>query len=206
MALLVGLTGGMGSGKSTAGDLLEELGARVIDADEICRSLVEPGKKALNEIAEIFGDEILLPDRSLDRKKLANIIFNNADKKKALEGILHPKVFAEEQRIYEEIRRDDKNAVVAVSAPLLIESGNHKQMDKVVVVACEENIQVERIVNKGVFSREEATKRIKSQMRLKEKMKSADYILENDSTLEELRLQVEKLYRELKRQASINPG
>ena len=201
MALLVGLTGGMGSGKSIAAEMLSELGAHIIDADEICRSLIEPEKQAWREIVQLFGDEILLPDQTLNRKKLADIVFNDPEKKMALEGILHPKVFAEEQRIFEEISQREKDAVVAVNAPLLIESGNYRKMDKFVVVACEERVQVERIEQKGIFSREEALKRIKTQMKLKEKLQFADYNLDNNSSVEDLRIEVKILYQKLKSQA-----
>ncbi|MCH8208134.1 MAG: dephospho-CoA kinase [Nitrospinae bacterium] len=201
MALLVGLTGGMGSGKSIAGEMLNELGAHIIDADEICRSLIEPGKQAWREIVQLFGDEILVPDQTLNRKKLADIVFNDPEKKMALEGILHPKVFAEEQRIFEEISQRDKDAIVVINAPLLIESGNYRKMDKVVVVACEERVQVERIEQKGIFSGEEALKRIKTQMKLKEKLQFADYNIDNNSSVEDLRIEVKKLYQKLKSQA-----
>jgi len=201
LALLVGLTGGMGSGKSIAAEMLSELGVHIIDADEICRSLIEPEKQAWREIVQLFGDEILLPDQTLNRKKLADIVFNDPEKKKALEGILHPKVFAEEHRIFEEISQRDKDAVVVINAPLLIESGNYRKMDKVVVVACEERVQVERIERKGIFSGKEALKRIKTQMKLKEKLQFADYNIDNNSSVEDLRIEVKKLYQKLKSQA-----
>jgi len=191
----------MGSGKSIAGEMLNELGAHIIDADEICRSLIEPGKQAWREIVQLFGDEILVPDQTLNRKKLADIVFNDPEKKMALEGILHPKVFAEEQRIFEEISQRDKDAIVVINAPLLIESGNYRKMDKVVVVACEERVQVERIEQKGIFSGEEALKRIKTQMKLKEKLQFADYNIDNNSSVEDLRIEVKKLYQKLKSQA-----
>ena len=108
MALLVGLTGGMGSGKSLAAELLKGLGAYHIDADEICRSLVEPEKPAWHEVVGLFSDLVINEDGSLDRKKIAGIIFNEPDKKKAMENILHPRVFYEEQRIYDEIRKRSK--------------------------------------------------------------------------------------------------
>lgn len=202
MALLAGLTGGMGSGKSLVAEMLKELGAHLIDADEICRSLVEPGKPAWSEIVELFVEKILHQDKTLDRGKIADIIFNDPCKKKALEKILHPRVFSEEQRIFANIRKREKGALVIVNAPLLIESGNYKKMDKVAVVACDEETQIRRIVEKGVFSGEDAKKRIKTQMGLKEKLKYADYIIENNSTIEELRAKVEILYRDLKKLAS----
>lgn len=192
----------MGSGKSLAAEMLKELGAHLIDADEICRSLVEPGKPAWSEIVELFVEKILHQDKTLDRGKIADIIFNDPCKKKALEKILHPRVFSEEQRIFANIRKREKGALVIVNASLLIESGNYKKMDKVAVVACDEETQIRRIVEKGVFSGEDAKKRIKTQMGLKEKLKYADYIIENNSTIEELRAKVEILYRDLKKLAS----
>lgn len=192
----------MGSGKSLAAEMLKELGAHLIDADEICRSLVEPGKPAWSEIVELFVEKILHQDKTLDRGKIADIIFNDPCKKKAMEKILHPRVFSEEQRIFANIRKREKGALVIVNASLLIESGNYKKMDKVAVVACDEETQIRRIVEKGVFSGEDAKKRIKTQMGLKEKLKYADYIIENNSTIEELRAKVEILYRDLKKLAS----
>lgn len=192
----------MGSGKSLAAEMLKELGAHLIDADEICRTLVEPGKPAWSEIMELFAEKILRHDKTLDRGKIADIIFNDPGKKRAMEKILHPRVFSEEQRIFANIRKREKGALVIVNASLLIESGNYKKMDKVAVVACDEETQIRRIVEKGVFSGEDAKKRIKTQMGLKEKMKYADYIIENNSTIEELKAKVEILYRELKKLAS----
>ena len=202
MALLAGLTGSMGSGKSLAAEMLKELGAHIIDADEICRSLVEPGKPAWSEVTKLFGEKVLREDGALDRNKIAAIIFNDPGKRKAMENILHPKVFSEEQRIFESIRKREKDALVIVNAPLLIESGNYKKMDKVAVIFCDEEIQVRRIVERGVFSSEDARKRIKSQIGLKEKLKIADYILENDGDREELYKNVQTICKEIEDLAS----
>ncbi len=202
MALLAGLTGGMGSGKSLAAEILQELGAHIIDADKICRSLVEPEKPTWSEVVGLFGDQILNEDGSLDRKKIAGIIFNDPDKKREMENILHPMVFSEELRVFHNIRQCENDALVIVDSPLLIESGNYRNMDKVVVVSCDQEIQVRRIVDKGIFSAEEARKRINNQMELKKKLKFADYILENNSTVEALKIKVGILYRDLKKLAS----
>ena len=202
MALLAGLTGGMGSGKSLAAEILQELGAHIIDADKICRSLVEPEKPAWSDVVGLFGDKILNEDGSLDRKKIAGIIFNDPDKKREMENILHPMVFSEELRVFHNIRQCENDALVIVDSPLLIESGNYRNMDKVVVVSCDQEIQVRRIVDKGIFSAEEARKRINNQMELKKKLKFADYVLENNSTVEALKIKVEILYRDLKKLAS----
>jgi len=204
VALLAGLTGGMGSGKSLAAEIFQELGAYLIDADEICRSLVEPEKPAWSDVVRLFGGQVLNKDGSLVRKKIAGIIFNDPDKKKAMENILHPRVFSEERRIYRDIREREKDALVIINAPLLIESGNYKKMDKVVVIYCDEEVQVRRIADKGVFSAEEARKRINNQMGLKEKLKFADYVLVNDSTVENFKKNVESRYQDLKKLAREN--
>ena len=198
MALLAGLTGGMGSGKSLVASMFQELGAHLVDADGLCRALVEPDKPAWQEIVNNFGQQILNEDKTLDRKKVAEIVFSNPENKRILESILHPRVFFEERRIYEEISRNEKDALVIVDSPLLIESGNHSNMHKVIVISCDEETRLKRIMKNGSFSRADAKKRIKSQMVLKEKLKYADYILENNSSIDELNLNVKNLFQELK--------
>lgn len=201
MALLAGLTGGMGSGKTTVGKLFKALGAYVLDADEICRSLVEPGKPAWREIVGLLGDGILRDDQTLDRRKIADIVFNDQEKKKSLEAILHPRVMEEEQTIYKNILKGDPGALVIIDAALLIESGNYRQVDKVIVVACDKETQLHRIMAKNTFSREDAQRRLHQQMPLEEKIKFADYVLHNNSGLSELKEKVEVLFHQLKQLA-----
>lgn len=201
MALLAGLTGGMGSGKSTVGKLFQSLGAYVLDADEICRLLVEPEKPAWLEIINLLGSAVLKSDQTLDRQKIADIIFKDPEKKKALEAILHPRVMEEEQAIYKDIVKDDPGALVIIDAALLIESGNYRKVDKVVVIACDEETQLHRIMAKNRFSREDAQRRLQQQMPLQEKIKFADYVLHNDSGLSELEEKVEALFHQLKQLA-----
>ena len=198
MALLVGLTGGMGSGKSLVARMFKDLGAHLIDADGLCRSLVEPDNPAWKEIVTRFGQGVLNEDKTLNRKKMAEMVFSDPENKKVLEGILHPKVFLEEKRIYEKIREKENDALILVDSPLLIESGNYSKMDKVIVIASDEDIRLKRILDKGSFSIGDVKKRIKSQMGLKEKLKYADYILENNSSIDELRRNVKNLYQDLK--------
>ncbi|QPJ63342.1 MAG: dephospho-CoA kinase [Candidatus Nitronauta litoralis] len=198
MALLVGVTGGMGAGKSTVSGMISRLGGHIIDADQICRRLVEPGKPAWKEIAEALGPEIVLPDQTLDRKRIAQIIFKDAEQKKKLETILHPKVFEQEQVEFREISIKTPSSVVILDAALLIESGNYRKVDKVVVVACPEEQAISRIVAQGRFAEDDARLRIRSQMPLNAKKAVADYILENDSSLEDLGQRVEKLFENLK--------
>ncbi len=198
MALLVGVTGGMGSGKSTVSGMMSRLGGHIIDADKICRRLVEPGQPAWQEVVEAFGPDIILPDQTLDRKKIARIIFEDSVKKSVLEGILHPKVFAEEQRNFESFQQKKPESIVILDAALLIESENYRKVNKVVVVACPEDQQITRIVAQGRFTREDALRRIQHQMPLEKKRKLADFVLENDSSLERLEQDVATLYENLK--------
>ncbi len=201
MALLAGLTGGMGSGKTTVGKLFKALGAYVLDADEICRSLLEPGKPAWNETVDLLGNGILRDDQTLDRRKIADVVFSDLEKKKALEAILHPRVMEEEQAVYKDILKDDPGALVIIDAALLIESGNYRKVDKVIVIACDEETQLHRIMAKNTFSREDAQRRLQQQMSLEEKSKFADYVLHNDSGLSELEEKVEALFHQLKQLA-----
>jgi len=194
---MVGLTGGMGSGKSTAAEMFRELGAYIIDADKICRILVEPDQPAWQEIIKIFGNDILLKNRTLNRAKLADIIFNDPNQKKNLEAILHPKVFEEERSVFEQITKKNPGALVIIDAALLIESGNHRKVDKVVVVSSHEKTRIQRILDRSRFSREDIQRRIQSQMDLKEKIKVADYVLDNNAGLADLKKQVAALYKDL---------
>ena len=197
MALMVGLTGGMGSGKSTVAEMFRELGAYIIDADKICRTLVEPDQPAWKEIVKNFGKDILLKDRTLNRAKLADIIFNDPNQKKNLEAILHPKVFAEERSVFEKITKKNPGALIIIDAALLIESGNHRKVNKVVVVASHTKTRIQRILDRSQFSREDIQRRIQSQMDLKEKIKVADYVLDNNAGLADLKNQVGALYKDL---------
>ncbi|MEE8259840.1 MAG: dephospho-CoA kinase [Nitrospinaceae bacterium] len=201
MALLAGLTGGMGSGKTTVGKLFKALGAYILDADEICRSLLEPGKPAWNETVDLLGNGILRDDQTLDRRKIADVVFSDLEKKKALEAILHPRVMEEEQAVYKDILKDDPGALVIIDAALLIESGNYRKVDKVIVIACDEETQLHRIMDKNTFSREDAHRRLQQQMPLEEKSKFADYVLHNESGLSELEEKVEALFHQLKQLA-----
>ena len=195
--MLVGLTGSMGSGKTLTSSLFRKLGAHIIDADVICRELVEPGKSALDEITQYFGKDILLADGTLNRPQMARIVFNDADKKMVLESILHPKVFEEEQRVYKDIRAREPNALVIVDAALLIESGNHNKMDKVLVVTCEREKQIQRLSKQGKWNFEEIRRRMTNQMKSEDKIKCADYVIHNDGSIEDLGLQVQSVFQEL---------
>ena len=197
MSLLVGLTGGIGSGKTLIASIFKKYGAHIIDADIVCRELVQPGQPALQEIAQAFGHDILDSSGKLDRHKMAAIVFNDVKRKQDLENILHPLVFAEEQKIYQKTRLQNPQALVIIDAALLIESGNYKSVDKVVLVSCDEDNQIQRTLKRGGLDRDEIVNRIRSQMPLSEKRKFADYIIENDSTEEQLRESVKNLSQTL---------
>lgn len=199
MGLLVGLTGTMGSGKSTTASILKKMGAFNIDADALCRDLVQPNRPAWKEVVQAFGEKILQGnDQEIDRGKLAQIVFNDKAKKKQLENILHPRVIKEEKKLAEQIFKDHPEAIVIVEAALLIESGNHRRMDKTIVVTCDEEQSIQRAMKRSSLNREEAISRIQNQMPQAEKIKEADYVLQNSSKQEELEVKVQALYTELK--------
>ena len=197
MSILVGLTGGIGSGKSLAAKFFLEQGAHIIDADQLSRELVRPGHPALKEIVDAFGEGILEPSGNLDRETLAKIIFDDTENKYTLEAILHPKVIVREQEIYLNISASNPSAIVIVDAALLIESGNYMNVDKVIVVQSREEQQVQRILSRGSQSYDQAISRIKNQMSFEEKSKYADYILDNQSQPEGLRINVQEIYAKL---------
>ncbi len=191
----IGLTGSIGTGKSTVAKMLQELGAYVIDADKIVHELLKR-KNVKEKIREAFGD-VFDSKGEVDRKKLASIVFNNPEKKKILENILHPLVFQEINRFFKEVEKKDPKAVAIAEVPLMIETGSYKNYDKIIVVYAPEELQLKRLLEKGM-SKEEAIKRIKSQMPIDEKVKYADIVIENTSTLEDLRKKVEEVYKKLK--------
>jgi dephospho-CoA kinase len=197
MSLLVGLTGGMGSGKSLAAKFFAEEGSHIIDADQLSLELVLPGQPALKKIVEVFGEDILAPSGNLDREALAKIIFDDTEKKSALEEILHPKVIMREQEEYLSIIASDPSAIVIIDAALLIESGNYNNVDKVIVIQSREQQQVQRILSRGFQSYDQAIARLKNQMSFEEKRKYADYILDNQSQQEDLREKVREIYAKL---------
>ena len=197
MSLLVGITGGMGSGKTLAAAIFHEFGAYILDADAICRKLVEPGQPALKEISESFGKTIINKNGYLDRKKFAQVIFSDSKKKKELENILHPRVFEFEKLEYENICQKDPKALVIIDAALLIESGNYIRMDKVIVINTDKNTRIERVIARSSWKRDEVVARIDNQMPIKEKIKYADFVLDNFSDKISLRKKVKDLYEKL---------
>lgn len=204
--LIIGLTGGIASGKNSVSTILAEFGARIIDADIICRELVEPGKPAWREIVSTFGRDVLKKNNEINRKKLGEIIFNAPEKRDLLNSILHPRAIREEWRRIARIERDEPDALVVVNAALLIESGNYRDVDRVVVVAAEGETMIRRMMKRDGVSRDEAILRINAQMPMDEKIKHADYIIENNGSMEELRGKVIELYRALRGRGKTGPA
>lgn len=198
LLIVIGLTGGIASGKSTVTALLKEKGAVIIDADKIAREIMSKGEPAWFEVLNYFGDEILNDDRSdIDRKKLASIVFSDKAKLEALNNITHPKIIEEIKKQVEEYKKAGKKIIV-IDAALLIEAGLDKIVDEVWVVAANEDIQLQRLMAREKdITKDEAVKRIKSQMPLAEKLKFADRVIDNNSSIEETKNQVDKIWTKI---------
>jgi len=193
--LLVGLTGGIASGKSTVAAMLLERGAQLIDADEISREIVEPGKDAWRRIVEHFGNEVLRPDRRLDREKLAAIVFADPAKRQLLNEITHPRVMDEMARRIATLA--DTDAIVVCDIPLLTERGSEKMFQIVVVVTAPEEVRIERLATSRGYSRDEAHARIRAQTSDDERRAIADIVIENDGNLASLQDQMDALWARL---------
>jgi dephospho-CoA kinase len=191
--VIVGLTGSVGTGKSTVADFFRDLGAYVIDWDELAREVVRPHSKAWKGIVEHFGKDFLNEDLTINREKLAETVFSDEEKVAKLNEIVHPEVFKEDERITGEIRSIDPQALVVKDIPLLFELTRPVRVDKIVVVATSEQTQLRRLEEKGM-SREDARNRIRSQLPLEKKIESADFVVNNDGSLEDTKRQVEAIY------------
>jgi dephospho-CoA kinase len=196
--LLLAVTGGIASGKSTVSKMLEEMGAPLIDFDVLARNVVEPGKPAWEEIVGFFGKEILQEDGVIDRKRLSAVVFGDMEKRKKLEGFTHPRIFEEFYRRVDEITAKDPNAIIQVGIPLLIELNLQYRFHKTLLVYIPREKQVERLMKRDSISREAAENILKAQLPIDEKIGYADYIIHNEGTLEETRIQVETVWVQLK--------
>ncbi|WNF21980.1 dephospho-CoA kinase [Mesobacillus jeotgali] len=189
MSLVIGLTGGIASGKSTVSAMFTDMGITVIDADIEARLAVEPGEKAYNEIVSHFGKDILEEDRTINRPKLGEIIFNNEEKRLLLNSIVHPAVRERMAEKRKKAEADDEKAVV-LDIPLLFESKLTGLVEKIIVVYVDEQTQLERLMKRNGFSEEEASSRIRSQMPLKDKVGLADAVIDNSGSIEESKQQL----------------
>lgn len=199
--LLVGLTGGIASGKSLVSRVFRELGAHVIDADRIVHELLKPDEPAWKEVVDYFGDQILLPDRCINRRKLGSIVFRDEEKRIWLNSCIHPRVFNAYQAQVRRLRPVARREVVVFDAALLIETGYHRKMDRVVVVYAGPDQQLARLRERDRFTEGEARERIRAQMPLSEKRLQADYVIENTGSREETESQARAVFVELRREA-----
>lgn len=192
---IIGLTGGIASGKSTVASLFEKLGAPVVDADQLAREVVQPGGEALEKIAEAFGRGVLNPDGTLNRAALGEIVFADPEARRTLEGITHPAI----KKLAQEKLARLKEAGVETAfyvAPLLIEAGAVSRVNEVWVVYLDRETQVARLMARDGLSREAALARIASQMPMEEKKRHARVVIDNRGTLEDLEAQVKTVWRE----------
>jgi dephospho-CoA kinase len=196
--IIVGLTGSVGTGKSTVTNFFRELGAYIIDWDELARKVTRPHLRTWKEIVEYFGKDFLNEDLTINRQKLAEIVFSDKEKVAKLNQIVHPEVFTEDERITNEIKSLDPDALIIKDIPLLFELTRPIFVDKIIVVAASEQTQLRRLEGKGM-RREDAQNRIKSQLPIEGKIKSADFVINNDGPLEETKKQVEEIYSLLRK-------
>lgn len=192
--MIIGLTGGIASGKSTVSKIFRELGAEIIDADIKAKEISER-EDVIKEIGNIFGKEVINSEGKIDRLKIKEIVFNNKEKLKKLNGLIHPKVMEEFKKIKE---NTGKNDIIIFDVPLLFESGMDKMCDKIILVFTDKKIQIKRMLERDGITEELAEKIINSQMSLEEKLNKSQIHLKNNGTLEDLRKKSETIYRELK--------
>jgi dephospho-CoA kinase len=198
--LRVGLTGSIGVGKSFVTGVLAELGCRVLDADDTAREVVAANSTTLRDVAAAFGMEVLQPDGSLDRAKLGALVFGDEDKRKILNSILHPYIIAAQDQRLREWETEDPDGICVVDAALMIESGGYRRFDKLIVVHCRPEVQLQRLMARNKLTREEAEKRIGAQMSQEEKKKFADYLIDTSDGFEAARKRTEEVYGELRKE------
>ncbi|MCO7175956.1 dephospho-CoA kinase [Sporolactobacillus kofuensis] len=190
----IGLTGGIASGKSTVSKWFIKQGYPVIDADVISRQVVEPGEAALTEIAKQFGGQMILPSGNLDRRKLGKLVFQNAEKRKQLDDLMHPVI---RQRMMKELDQLERVGIqtVVLDIPLLFENGLETLVDKIIVVTVTEQNQRTRLMARNRFSSDEARARIHAQLPLTEKVRKADAVIDNNGSIEQTEAQLAKLIK-----------
>ena len=199
--LKVGLTGGIASGKSTVSEAFARLGAKVLDADEVAREVVLPGKPAWTKLRHTFGSEFFHPDGRLNRSKLRRLVFADPEQRSRLNAIVHPEVMREIDFRFEQLTSSAEHAVVLVDVPLLLEVEAADRFDRVVVVYVNETVQLDRLMERDGLSAEEASQALSTQIPLRDKVKQADFVIDNSGTLEETQAQVQKVWEELNKLA-----
>jgi len=193
---IVGLTGGIGSGKSTVARFFAEAGVPVVDADQVARDVVEPGTEGLAEVVSAFGPEVLDATGRLDRAALGRIVFSDADARARLEAILHPRIAQASMARFTELSSEGHPYVI-YEAALLVENGTYRMMNALVVVTASEATQIERVRARDGLDEAEARARIAAQLPLAEKVRVADYVIENEGSLEQTRERTLEVHRAL---------
>jgi len=194
--VVIGLTGGIASGKSTVSAKLKELGAAVIDADLLARDVVRKGEIAYNKIVQCFGEDILLPGGDIDRKKLGNIVFSDKEKLALLNSITHPEIINRMKERIQELKAEGAKVIV-VDAAILIEMGLHKYVDSVWVLSVDRETQLKRLVERDKFNYREAENRINSQFTNEVRKKYADVVIDNSKPIEEVEKRLEELWNNI---------
>ncbi|HEY7181752.1 MAG TPA: dephospho-CoA kinase [Blastocatellia bacterium] len=196
--LKIGLTGGIATGKTYVLSVLSELGCEVIDADAVAHRAIEQGRPAYFDIIDHFGRDILNEDGSINRAALGAVIFTDKNARERLNEIVHPRVYEAQTEWFEEVARRDPEAIAVVDAALMIETGSYRRFDKIIVVHCDPELQLRRLIERSGFTREQAQARISAQTPSEEKLKYADYSIDTSNGFEDTRRQVEKAYEQLR--------
>ncbi len=188
--LVLGLTGSIGCGKSSASSMLSKDGISIIDADLVSRQILDD-ETSLQRVFEAFGESVVNNDKTLNRKALANIVFNDENKLKILNDITHPKI---KEKILNKVKyyREINKHIVVIDAPLLIEGGYLEVIDRLLVVTCDEKVQIDRITKRDNSTKEEALARINNQMSQEDKVKYADYVIDNSTSVDELKIKIKE--------------
>ncbi len=196
--LIVGLTGGVASGKTVVSKVFREEGAWIIDLDQVAREMVQPHRPAYRDLIKAFGREILCKDGQIDRKRLASMVFTNPKQRALLNQILHPRIKGEMDRRIKAIGQRDPEAIIVIDAPLLIERGEQHDVDQLVVVTSSKKQQIQRLMRRDGASEKDALMRISSQIPLKEKARWADFVIRNNGSLKETRKRAKEIFKKLK--------
>lgn len=197
--LIVALTGGIATGKSVVADILEQMGCYIHHADKIAHQLMEPQKPAWNRIVNHFGQKILNKNKTINRKRLGAIVFNDEKERNFLNRILHPLVLKKKKEVIQNIQKRRSHKIFVSEAALTLEAGFGSFFDKIVVVYCRPEIQIKRLMERDQTGREQAIKRINAQMPPGDKLKYADYIIDTSGSLSQTVEQTERLFRNLMR-------
>jgi dephospho-CoA kinase len=195
--LIVALTGGIASGKSVVSSILEELGCYIHHTDRVAHEIMEPEKPAWKKIVAHFGEKILNKDKTINRSRLGKIIFSDKKEQNFLNELIHPLVLKKKKETIEKLEKEGTNTIFVSEAALTIEAGFTDFFDKVVVVYCKKEVQIERLIERDQISRKDAIKKLMSQMASEEKLKYADYIIDTSGSLQSTVEQTERIYRNL---------